>query len=62
MESVRPTNHVPTAIPSPEDVRIRLSRTLREADVLKRLLKVSEYASKELYDDPSTGVEVQLCK
>ena len=38
-------------LPRPRDVRAALSRRLREADVLRRLLKVSERAASELADD-----------
>ncbi len=37
-------------LPRPRDVRAALSRRLREADVLRRLLKVSELAATELAD------------
>ena len=38
-------------LPRPKDVRAALSRRLREAEVLRRLLKVSEHAATELADD-----------
>ena len=40
-------------LPRPSDVRAALSRRLREAEVLRRLLKVSERAAIELADDES---------
>ncbi len=37
-------------LPSPDELRQALSRRVREADVLRRLLRVSEYAATELHD------------
>ncbi len=39
-------------LPRPKDVRAALSRRLREAEVLRRLLKVTELAAIELADAP----------
>ncbi len=41
------------SLPSPDELRQALSRRVREADVLRRLLRVSEYATTELQEpDP----------
>lgn len=40
-------------VPAPSDVRRRLAQSVREADVLRRLLKVAEYAARELQTEPS---------
>ncbi len=37
-------------LPSPDELRQALSRRVREAGVLRRLLRVSEYAATELQD------------
>ena len=39
---------VVTRIPDPQTVRVQLARHLREAGVLRRLLKVAEFAAREL--------------
>ncbi len=39
------------SLPSPAELRRALAQRVREADVLRRLLKVSEYAANELDDD-----------
>ena len=47
-----PINEVPaepliSAIPEPQQVRERLGKLVRQAQLLRRLLKVSEQAAKE---------------
>lgn len=39
-----------TAISDPERIRLRLARTVREADILRRLLRLAESAKRELGD------------
>lgn len=41
------------SLPSPDELRRALSRRVREADVLRRLLRVSEFAVTELRDPDS---------
>lgn len=44
------------SIPSPEIIRARLAQVVREANVLRRLLKVAELAEKDLgHAEPSCG-------
>lgn len=40
-------------LPSPDELRQALSRRVREAGILRRLLRVSEYAATELRDADS---------
>jgi hypothetical protein len=45
-------NDIPAALlPAPQDVRRLLALRLREVDVLRRLLRVAEYAATELQRD-----------
>ena len=46
----RPKQEVATLIAHPRAIRERLAHNLREADVLKRLLKAAEYAAERLKD------------
>lgn len=43
------------SLPSPDELRQALSRRVREADVLRRLLRVSEYATTELHEPGSNS-------
>lgn len=43
------------SIPSPDELRQALSRRVREADILRRLLRVSEYATTELHESGSNS-------
>jgi len=46
----KPKQEVATLIAHPRAIRERLAHSLREADVLKRLLKAAEYAAEQLKD------------
>jgi hypothetical protein len=46
----KPKPEVATLIAHPRAIRERLAHSLREADVLKRLLKAAEYAAERLND------------
>ena len=46
----KPNQEVATLIAHPRAIRERLAHSLREADVLKRLLKAAEYAAERLKD------------
>lgn len=46
------------SLPSPDELRQALSRRVREADVLRRLLRVSEYATTELHESGRTDSRV----
>ena len=51
------------SLPSPDELRKALARRVREAEVIRRLLKISEYAATELHDHRPDGVlrEVGTC-
>lgn len=42
------TREIIRTIPKASEVRQELAKSIREADVLRRLLKVAEYATKQL--------------
>lgn len=49
-------------LPAPDEVRLALSRRIREAHVLRRLLRLSEHAASELGDSghADSGNRVQI--